>query len=704
MATLEKIRGKAGLLVGFVGLALMAFILGDFLNSGSSFFRQTQEQVIDVDGETISIQEYQKRMDEMIEVYKMQSGQSSLPEGAMGQIRESVYQSMVNEILLDREAAALGLQVTKEELFDLVAGDNISPMISQMQMFHNPETGAFDKSALLNFLKTINSPGVENSEMAAAKRFWMFVERSLRYSKLQEKYDMLLGGLIGANNVDVKSRFESGLVNMDILYVSRPLSSLPDSAVTVTESDVKALYNQRKESLKQEESRSVNALVVRLTPSKDDYAAAKEEMLELKDSLAGAHYTDIIAEKSDVPYVDAYQSLSSFDPTVREMIQEANLNEVVLGDFAGNTYRAIRIIDKKVAADSLLVNHIMLSTADEDRASFLADSLATALQEGADFAELARAFSVDGSSERGGELGWFTEVAAVRGVSEGFKDAAFGAELNEVVEVRTSYGLHLVKVTDKTEPVDKYNVAELVIEVTPSSATNTDLYNKLSNFIAINNDINSFADSASSAGYSVIPSLIIQSNMDAVMGIPGSRPAVQWAFSSSVGKVSEIFEADNAYIVLALAEENAKGYVPFDDVKRTLQSELVRKAKAAKIAEELKALDANSIGELASKMGTAVDTVMLVNFNSSSINKIGNEPKVLGEAFKTPVNTLSAPIAGNNAVYFVQPINKAQGTATLDAASEKVAYDQANGASLRSEIAESFMENADIEDNRIRFY
>ena len=180
MATLEKIRSKAGLLVLVVGLALFAFIIGDFLNSGSTYFRQTQERVAKVDGEVIKIQDYQGRIDEMTEMYKMQSGQTNLPEEYMNQIRQSVFDAMVQEIVLDEATDKLGMTVSPEELFDMVQGENISPMIQQMQMFVNPQTGQFDKTALLNFLKTIDDdniasyPADQQAQLLQARNFWLF--------------------------------------------------------------------------------------------------------------------------------------------------------------------------------------------------------------------------------------------------------------------------------------------------------------------------------------------------------------------------------------------------------------------------------------------------------------------------------------------------------------------------------------------------
>ena len=126
MATLEKIRSKAGLLVLVVGLALFAFIIGDYLNSGSTYLRQSQERIAEIDGEVVKIQDYQGRVDEMAEMYKMQSGSAGLPEEYMTLIRQSVFDAMVQEVVLAEATAKLGMGVRPEEMFDIVQGKNIS--------------------------------------------------------------------------------------------------------------------------------------------------------------------------------------------------------------------------------------------------------------------------------------------------------------------------------------------------------------------------------------------------------------------------------------------------------------------------------------------------------------------------------------------------------------------------------------------------
>ena len=283
MATLEKIRSKAGLLVLVVGVALFAFIIGDFLNSGSTYFRQSQERIAEVDGEVINIHDYQARIDEMTEMYKMQTGQTSFPDETMAQIRQNVFDTMVEDIVLGEATEEIGIEVSPEELFDMVQGENISPLIQQMPMFANPQTGVFDRNALLNFLKAIDSDNIasmpieQQDQLIKARNFWLFWEKNIKRQRLEQKYTTLLTKAIGANKLDAKESFEENAKSADIAYAMQAYSTIPDSTIQVSKGEVEKLYNQRKELFKQKETKVVKYISVDIRPSQEDYNNAQKD-------------------------------------------------------------------------------------------------------------------------------------------------------------------------------------------------------------------------------------------------------------------------------------------------------------------------------------------------------------------------------------------------------------------------------------------
>ena len=446
---------------------MFAFIIGDVLNSGSTYFRQSQERIAEIDGEVVKIQDYQGRVDEMAEMYKMQSGSASLPEEYMTQIRQSVFDAMVQEVVLDEATAKLGMGVSPEELFDMVQGENISPLIQQMQMFTNPQTGAFDKAALLNFLKQIDSdniasyPADQQAQLIQAKNFWLFWEKNIKRQRLEQKYTTLLSKAISANSLDAKEAYNDNAENSDIIYAMQSYATIPDSTIEVSKSEIEKLYNQRKELYKQKESKVIKYIAVDIRPSKEDYDKAQAEIESLKEELATSErVADVVNENSEVPYVDAFFTEKALDPEMKQFATTSEVGAVYGPVFENDKYRMFKLVDKTVAPDSVKVSHIMLAGKSEAETTALADSLMGALKGGANFAELAKKYSADQAAENGGELGWFTEVTALRGVNDDFKKAVFSTPLNEVAVVKSLYGTHLVKVTEKTGNVEKYKIAE----------------------------------------------------------------------------------------------------------------------------------------------------------------------------------------------------------------------------------------------------
>lgn len=711
MATLEKIRSKAGLLVLIVGLALFAFIIGDFLNSGSTYFRQSQERIANIDGEVIKIQDYQNRVDEMAEMYKMQTGQSSLPEEYMTQIRQSVFDGMIQEVVLDEATGKLGMTVSPEELFDMVQGENISPLIQQMQMFANPQTGQFDKAALLNFLKAIDTdnlagyPAEQQAELLKAKNFWLFWEKNIKRQRLEQKYTTLLSKAIAANKLDAKEAFDANAESADIVYAMQSYASIPDSTIQVSKKEIEKLYNQRKELFKQKEGRMIKYLAVDIRPSKEDYDKAQAEMEELKAELSGSvKVADVVNENSEVPYMDAFFTEKAFDPELKQFATTAEVGAVYGPVFENDKYRLFKLVDKTVAPDSVKVSHIMLAGKTEAETKALADSLTNVLKNGGDFEALAKEFSADQAAEKGGELGWFTEATALRGVNEEFKNTVFSAPLNTISVVKSLYGTHLVKVTDKTPNVTKYKVADIDMTVSPSSKTYSNIYNELNQFLSKNNTIAKLDENAKEAGYNLVSDLTITGADQTLGGIKNSRPVIRWAFQNDKGSVSEIFECNDKFVVAAVQNKLPEGYRSVDMAAPALRTELVNQKKGEKIAAELAAKNLTSVDAYAQAMNSSVDSVKFVSFGTRRISGIGVEPKMNAMVSLAETDRVSAPVEGNNGVYVFEVYAKNKENKTFNEADEVRALDASNAYRIQYQAIQSLVNKAEVEDNRIRFY
>ena len=711
MATLEKIRSKAGLLVLVVGLALFAFIIGDFLNSGSTYFRQSQERIAEIDGEVIKIQDYQARVDEMTEIYKMQSGSASLPEEYMTQIRQSVFDGMVQEIVLDEATQKLGMVVGPEELFDMVQGENISPLIQQMQMFVNPQTGAFDKSALLTFLKQIDVdniatyPAEQQAQLQQAQRFWMFWEKNIKRQRLESKYTTLLSKATAANALDAKAAFDESVENSDIVYAMQSYATIPDSTIAVSDSEIKQLYEQRKESYKQKASKIIDYIAVDIRPSKEDYDKVQADIESVKSELETTdRVADLVNENSEVPYVDAFFTENALDAEMKQFATTAEVGAIYGPVFDNDKYRLFKLIDKTNAPDSVKVSHIMLAGKGEAETKALADSLLTVLKGGASFEELAKQFSADQAAENGGELGWFTEATALRGVNAEFKDAVFGTPLNQIAVVKSMYGTHLVKVTEKTANVAKYKVADIDMTVSPSSKTYSNIYNELNQFISNNHSLEKLIANAKEAGYNLVSDATVTKDDQLLGSVQNSRQVIRWAFQNDKGAISEIFECNDKFVVAAMKGSLDEGYRPVELVAAPLKAELIAQKKGEQIAAALAAKNLTSVEAYAEAMGAKVDSVKFVNFATRRISGIGIEPNLNAAVAMAQVDQVSAPVKGNNGVYVFKVYARNKDAKTYDEAEQVRTLDATNAYRVGFQAIQSLINKAEVEDNRIRFY
>ena len=711
MATLEKIRSKAGLLVLVVGLALFAFIIGDFLNSGSTYFRQSQERIAEIDGEVIKIQDYQARVDEMAEIYKMQSGSASLPEEYMTQIRQSVFDGMVQEIVLDEATEKLGMTVGAEELFDMVQGEHISPLIQQMQMFANPQTGAFDKSALLSFLKQIDVdnisayPAEQQAQLLQAQNFWMFWEKNIKRQRLESKYTTLLSKAIAANSLDAKASFDEAAENSDIVYAMQSYATIPDSTIAVSDSEIKQLYEQRKELYKQKASKVIDYIAVDIRPSKEDYDKVQSDIESIKSELETTdRVADLVNENSEIPYVDAFFTESALDAELKQFATTAEVGAIYGPVFENDKYRLFKLIDKTNAPDSVKVSHIMLAGKSEAETKALADSLMGALKGGASFEELAKQYSADQAAANGGELGWFTEATALRGVNAEFKDAVFSTPVNQIAVVKSMYGTHLVKVTEKTANVAKFKVADIDMTVSPSSKTYSNIYNELNQFISNNHSLDKMTANAKEAGYNLISDATITKDDQLLGSVQNSRQVIRWAFQNDKGAISEIFECNDKFVVAAMKGAIEEGYRPLSMVAAPLKAELVAQKKGEQIAASLAAKNLTSVEAYAEAMGAKMDSVKFVNFATRRISGIGIEPNLNAAVAMAQVDQVSAPVKGNNGVYVFKVYARNTDAKPYDEAEQVRTLDATNAYRVGFQAIQSLINKAEVEDNRIRFY
>ncbi|MFA7043539.1 MAG: peptidylprolyl isomerase [Bacteroidales bacterium] len=704
MATLQKIRNKAGLLALIIGFALFAFIIGDFLNSGSSLFRQSQEKIAKIGDTSLDYKEYEARITEMEEVYKIQTGQTNLDDAIVGQIRESVYESIVRERLLDEQAEKLGVSVTGKEVFSMVNGANVHPMIQQLPIFQNPQTGVFDRMMMMNFLQTIQKEDLSQysaeaqEQIKSLKKYWLFWENNLKYTRLEEKLNTLLGQAVQANSLDAKASFANRSINVDIAYVFQPYTSQPDSLFKVSENSLKKRYNAEKERFAQKPYRTAKYIVVNVAPSNEDYKAIETSINKIQtDFFQTADIENFVNDNSDDSYMDCFVANRSLAPTLKSFVEKSGTNAFLNPVYVDGTFVMARLLGKTVAPDSVKARQIVIASNNQA----LADSLLAVIKNGGNFAEIAAKYSQNGSNA---EMGWFREVDAIT-LGSNFVRSCFSAPLNAAFLVKTKRSLNIVEVTNKTASVAKSKLGVISMKVTPSSATYSSVYNKVNRLVADNQNATAFFAAAEKAGYEVQEAQALRQTDNTLANIPQMRQAVRFVFNNKVDHLSSILEnQNNQFVVIGVTGINDGDYQKLDNVKQYLERELINEQKGEKIAADLKGEKAATIESLAQSTNMKIDSVRFVNFAIRRMTGIGEEPAMIAAVTSAPINQMSAPVIGKNGVYVFKVTSKTKSQERFDARLEKATLNANNLYRLRYQAFEAVRNASKVEDSRIRFY
>lgn len=704
MAVLEKIRSKGVLLIGAVGLALLAFIVGDFLNSGSSYFNKSKETVAKIVGEDINIKDYTASIDQMTEVYKIETGKSELNEEMMTQLRTSVWESMVNEKILNAEAKKLGLAVSKEELSDRCIGNNIHPLIQQRRTFAG-ENGQFSRPLLVQFLNSLEqAPANEEmkQQLAKAKSYWMFWEKTVKNSILQEKYTALISKAVVANSLDAKMSYQDRKTSVDVAYVVQPYYTVSDSAVSVSKSEIKDRYNKQKEQYKQDANCSVNYVAFEIKPLKEDYKEAEAWINKLSaefkttDDVVG-----LVNSNSDVMYNGQNYSVATVPANLKTFAFSGKTGDIVGPMFANETYTMARIMQSGIMqSDSVKLRHIFLVEKDAAKA----DSLVAAIRAGGDFAAMARQYSaVKQTAANGGEIGWIQE--GVPGMDKEMSTAAFSKATNEVFTLKNPQGVQIMQVMEKTPARSKVKLAILERKVVASSKSQSRIYNDAKQF-AVDLTADKFDAKAKEKGYVVHPANEFLKVADRISDIAQSRKVVQWAFKGDKGDVSDVFECGSTLVVATITDVNEKGYRSIEKLNEQLKAEIIKDKKAELMIKNLTAQLAKTptLEGLAGSLGDSLKVATGVNFAAYQFGLAGMEPAVIGKSSVIALNKVSAPIKGNAGVFVIRTSNKQVNPQPFNAQMEKMQLNGRMSYALPYMIIQDLKDKADIVDNRINFF
>lgn len=712
MATLQNIRSKGPLLVIVIGLALFAFIAGD---AWKILQPHQSHDVGEVNGDAVSAQDFQNLVEEYTEVLKLSRGVTSLTDEETSQVRDEVWRSYVNNKLVEKEASALGLTVTVAEIQSILK-EGVHPLLQQTP-FRNPQTGRFDKDMLNKFL-------VEYSKMDASKmpaqyaeqytnmyKYWSFIEKTLIQSRLAEKYQALVSKALFSNPIEAKDAFEARANQYDLLLAGVPYSAISDSLVSVKESDLKDLYNKKKEQFKQYvETRDIKYVDVQVTASEEDRAEIQKEVNEYTAQLANttSDYTSFIRSTgSQKPYTDLFYNKAAYPTDVVARIDSASVGQVYgpYYNVSDNTINSFKLLAKTAEADSIQYRQIQVMAADAAKTKTLADSIMTALKGGSDFAAIAKKYG------QPGEATWLSsaqyEGANLDGDNLKYISSIVNSSVNELTNLQLGQANIILQVLNKKAVKNKYKVAVIKREVEFSKETYNRAYNDFSQFIAANPTLDKMIANAESAGYKLLDRKDLYSSEHGIAGLRGTKEALRWTFAASKNEVSGLYECGESdhLLVVGLANVNPEGYRSLDQVKDQLRAEILRDKKAEKIIADMKALNASSFEQYTSMAHAVSDSVKHVTFAAPAYVAAlrSSEPLVGAYASVAETNKVSAPIKGNAGVFVIDLYAKDKLNETFNAKDEQSALVNMH-MRFASRLMNDLYLKANVKDTRYLFF
>lgn len=712
MATLQKIRSKGPLLVIVIGLALFAFIAGDAWKVLQP--HQGKQDVGEVNGEVLSAQDYQKMVDELSEVIKLTNGLNSLTEDQLNNVKDQVWQSYVNNKLIAEQAEKLGLKVTDAEIQSIIE-QGTHPLLMQTP-FRNPQTGMFDKDMLKKFLvdyanlnaSQIPAQYVEYYQKMGA--FWQFVEKTLAQSTLAEKYQNLVTKSLISNPVAAEDAFNARTEQSDLLLAGVPYTSINDSTVQVSDSEIKARYDEKKEQFKQlVETRDIRYIDVKVVPSDADRKAVEKEVTEYSNQLANTTAdfgTFVRSTGSSVNYSDVPVSKSVFPADVASRLDSTGVNEVY-GPYYNQTddsYNAFKLLAKVSSPDSIQFRQIQVYAETEEKTKTLADSIYNALKGGADFAAIAKIYGQTGEASWVNSQSW--EGSELDADNSKFINTLLNQPVNELANISIGQANLILQVMNKKSMQTKYKVAVVKCPVEFSKETYNAAYNKFSQFVAQNTTIESMVKNAEESGYTLMPRTDLSSAEHYVGGVRSTREALKWIFAAKPGEVSPLYECgeNDHLMVVALDKIHEAGYRDINSVAEMLRAEIRRDKKAEKIMEEMKKY--NSIAQVKGMKDAVSDSVKHVTFSAPAYISVtrSSEPVIGAVAAKTAANKVSAPIKGNGGVYMIQVYAKEKGSEKFDAKQEETTLTNMAVRIAGNQLINDLYQKAKVVDQRYLFF
>jgi len=717
MAVLQNIREKCGVLViVIVGIALLAFLLGDFLSSGR-IGHGDDSVIAKINGSKVDYSEWTANYNNHRLFYEVAQQGRNIDANTERSLRESAWNDILNTYVWNKYYEEVGLGVSDEELEDLLYGPtHAHNIIVQNFGLQKNENGEYDTKAPKNFFDNAE----EDPNYKVIADYW---KKAIEEDQISSKYGNMVSKGFYTPTALAKMYYEDQSNMVDFAYAYREYSSIKDEDITVTDKDMQAYYDKHKKRfVEDQDNRDVEYVVFDIVPSESDIAEIKKntedlraEMSALTDNyLSFAQLNSSNSRPEDRRlYKDDFYMNEKDAETIGFTEDFFNSEEGTMSEVTrqGDYFMFGRILETANRPDSVNASHILLIPNDSvtvEMCKAKADSIANVLRntkaDSATFAAMATEYSQDpGSKNNGGNLGDFTEGTMITE----FNDACFANAAGTIQVVETQFGIHIIKINSQTKPVRKAKIAVLDQEIKYSDNTYEAAFHASNKFLAESKTAEDFDKNAADQNLNVrMANRITDMSDNVIPGIDNGREIVRWAFNEDrkIGDISNVFEssARDKFLVVKLSKIREKGFTPFEDTKETIEPEVRKQMKAEKMMAEMNGMTVEAIAQ---KFGAKTDTLSNINFSSFSLPGLGLiEPKVNAVALNSEVNAVSAPIDGNNGVYVIKVLKKTAAPEKQDFENDKLAKMQDYMRNYSYRMNNAVKKMTKMDDRRAKFF
>lgn len=697
MAVLEKIRVKFGILISVViALALLSFIIDPNTISQVASSMSSKYRVGKINGNSVSYQDFDNELNYQNRIFEYMYRRNANTDQEMEYVRNMAWKTFVDRYMFLANARKAGIQVGESELVDLTSGDMVSPLISQIFV---DETGAFSKDMLSNYLQSM-----QYDQSGQARMFWDYLQNTVTTDQYYVKYNSLFSAGDFINPLMMTNEIAENNNSVGVEFVMLPYGYQRDTTIEISDAEIKSYYKAHKKLYRQTASRDIEYVVFEVKPSKTDISDANQKIVGVYDEFSSTdNVKSFLMKNSDRQYVDEWYKkgeLRTVSADIDDFVfDKANgkgaVSEVLTKD---NTFYVARIMDSAMVPDSVFVKGVLLQGVQTE----LADSLLNVLKTGKDnLGNVAAQYSAFNNPQgEPGEYGWMTKNTMFPGL-----ESIFTARTGSFYTVETNYGVHIIEVTDRTAPVLKKKVAILEKEALPSGNTINEYYVQ-ANELATKSDgkYENFKKTADEEGLAILTRNNLREGEENIGSINDRTKEVsKWAYEAREGKVSNVLNINNDYyIVAALKKVHKDGYTPVAEaasgIRSILYNQKLGEKKAAEVASKIEGL--GSMEAIAEALGTSVSTREGISF-SSYMNQ-GLDPKFIGAVSVAEEGVISAPLAGTIGVYVYKVTSHDTGASFTE---DDVKNRAAQMAYYESQsLLPVMMQDADVEDNRARFF